>query len=284
MTSLLLNFVGQATLVSTVAVASYQGPGDVVSGAVVFCGLRSYTSSGAGAGAAIIDVMDSSGANITTINAVSSGGLDTTALSNYITAHGAAYVSKLYDQTGNGKHMLGFSGPSNKVQVTLGGPGSYPTMVFVRANSQSLTTGGAVLTTQAQPFTMTAASDRTGDFTSYCPVFGDTTGAHGVGYGNNNNLWNIFFGTNQTPSGATDSTWIGSVSVVNGSSTTYSLNGTTGSTDVGSVGISSDILNIGTWGGSYMSGNIGEVGLWATAFSSTQASNMVSNIRTYWGF
>lgn len=82
--------------------SSYFGPGDVLSGATAFGGLRAYNAAYATGSNPAIDVVDSSGTNLTTIHILSTGFIDTAALTTFNTAHGTPSVTKLYDQTGNG--------------------------------------------------------------------------------------------------------------------------------------------------------------------------------------
>lgn len=87
------------------AAGGYVGPGDITA-FTAWLGLRAYTAAYAAAQSACIDLTSTNNAltNVTTINVTTTGAIDTAAITSYIGTFGAAFVSKMYDQTGNGHH------------------------------------------------------------------------------------------------------------------------------------------------------------------------------------
>jgi hypothetical protein len=84
----------------------YQGQGDVLSGASFYYGLRGYTCTYAGPGNnPAIDIRRASDSTTTTINILASGFLDTTTATIFCAAT-TCFVSKWYDQSGNGLHAI----------------------------------------------------------------------------------------------------------------------------------------------------------------------------------
>lgn len=83
--------------------SAYQGVGDVVPNAQEYHGARAYTALYATPGTnPVWDVVDSAGANLTTIPIATDGFPDASVISAFISAHGTPYCTKSYDQTGNG--------------------------------------------------------------------------------------------------------------------------------------------------------------------------------------
>src|SRR5262245_56094963 len=79
------------------------GPGDVVSGAVAYWGLRAYTTAAIGNNA--IRLRRSSDNAEQDFATVLGGGLDLTSISSFKGAFNLSVV-KLYDQTGGGNDMV----------------------------------------------------------------------------------------------------------------------------------------------------------------------------------
>src|SRR3954462_605040 len=81
----------------------YTGPGDVVSGAFAWFGLRGYTAAYSTGSNPAVDLVDQAGANPITINILSNGRLDVASINSWVTANSVSTikVAKLYDQSGN---------------------------------------------------------------------------------------------------------------------------------------------------------------------------------------
>ena len=88
--------------------AAYTGPGDIVSGAAGWWGLRAYNAAQAAAGVAAVQLTDSTGSNNADIHLLSNGQLNTS--DPFFSSFSAPYtIGTLYDQSGNGKHIIRIS-------------------------------------------------------------------------------------------------------------------------------------------------------------------------------
>jgi hypothetical protein len=158
------------------ASSAYTGPGDVVSGAFAWYGLRGYTAAYSTGSNPVLDIVDQAGANQLTVNILATGRLDVASISAWVTANSVSTikVKRMYDQTGNARHMNQAT-LANMPVLNLTGFGSLPAVVFTAANSHSLATSGF---SGAQPLTasmvwngllMAAIRSRFGGALSYCP-------------------------------------------------------------------------------------------------------------------
>src|SRR5580765_4648404 len=86
--------------------AAYVGPGDIATYSF-WGGLRGYSAAYAAPGTnPAIVVYDTATDLISTdINILSDGTLDLASLATFVGLHGSVAIGKVYDQTGNGKHM-----------------------------------------------------------------------------------------------------------------------------------------------------------------------------------
>ena len=252
--------------------AAYTGPGDVVSGAAFWGGLRAYSTATIGDNA--IRIRRSSDNTEADVITLADGSLDVASVSTFI-GGGNAFVHTIYDQSGNSRDSVAASNAAQP-QLILSGLGSLPVMRFTY-NAHSLQSAGSV--TRAQPLTHSAVAKRTSDTGSYHGIL--SNGTHGTGFSNGANAFLMFAGslptavaadnTMHTFQAAFDGT--SSVAYVDGGSTSMSP-GTTALTGVYSVGAIS---------GSGFGGDMCEVGEWLSKFDATQAGNMDANQAAYWG-
>jgi hypothetical protein len=141
-----------------VSTTSYSGPGDITSGAIAFYSVgRAYNLAYAQALSAAADVVDTAtGLTTCTFHFLSTGFVNKTEC-NATACAVACSVTKMYDQTGTGNHV---------VQATLA---NMPGLTFNAQNGLPCAAGaavsGMVLTgptiTQALPATWTAVAKRT---------------------------------------------------------------------------------------------------------------------------
>lgn len=274
--------VSDSTPFSITVSAAYTGPGDVQSGAWAYWGLRAYTAAYAGGSNPAMDITDSAGSNLTTINFTASGYVDASAISTFITAHGTPSVKKLYDQTGNGRHLIN---PNPTVSawptISLSIVNGYPAIVL--NGSQTLITSASYIL--AQPFTEQWSAQRTANFTSFGGVLGRSTVGSGFGNSSSHGQWND--GTNLSLAGFTDSAWCSFTGSNNGASTRWTVNGSTIATaSPGTTGMATVQINLGTLGGSKMTGYFLGGGYWdngGVALSDTVIGNLNSNARAAFG-
>lgn len=265
----------------TSAAAAYVGPGDIISGAQAWWGLRGYTATySSGSNPAIDVVKASDGSSLTTINILATGALDAAS----ITALGfPVAVTKIYDQTGNGNHLT----QATLSQMPTLPPsviGSFYAMAFVAASLQELALSGTLATPPSQPYTMVIAAKRNPRVTSTDYFFGARF--NGCQFGGSADNVFISAGVNSAEVPATDGAFHAFQDIFNGASSSITVDGsTTGSLDAGTNAFSSSSVSFGgDTLGDNMSGNGLEYGIWPVAFSGGQLSSMNSNMRNYWGF
>jgi len=155
--------------------SGYQGPGDIASGALAFHNTgRAYNAAYATAQNPLADIVDTTtGLATCTFNVGTNGYVNLTAvvcptsapLVNVVTfctvTHVGCSITKLYDQTGNGNHL---------VQATLA---NMPALALSAQNGLPCAAGTATgsletasTIAQSAPFTLTAIAERTGNFTT----------------------------------------------------------------------------------------------------------------------
>lgn len=108
---------------------TYAGPGNIVSGAFAWWGLQAYNAAYATGSNAALDLHnDGSGTFVATINILSSGLLDVATAATIISG-GASRIGKLYDQTGNARHITqAINGQRPQLQLSI--LGTLPSMFF----------------------------------------------------------------------------------------------------------------------------------------------------------
>ena len=124
---------------------TYSGPGDVTSGAIAFysCG-RAYNLAYAQALSAACDVVDTATGLVTgTMHFLSTGFVNTTELTGVGQAcHVACSITKMYDQTGNGNHVVQAT-LANMPGLTLNAQNGLPCAAGV-STATNLSTAGTI--------------------------------------------------------------------------------------------------------------------------------------------
>jgi len=265
------------------AVSSYIGPGNIVSGALFWGGLRAYSAATAGSRAA--NVCNAADANCVDVQTLASGDFDlATAMAAPLSCTDDACTIKiLYDQSGqtNCGASCDFSQATIAKRPTLKFNcfGGKPCLHY--AGAQELQSPYGVVN-QAQPWTYSAVGERTS----------------GTAYGSildGSNTW-IKFGNHATQvdmeGGVVLASYVSAegaphafLFIGNGSSSVNISDGTSTAGNAGTNGWS-PILGVGDspYGGAALIGYISEVGGWGIAFSGPQQSSMNTNLRTYYGF
>ena len=263
--------------------AQYVGPGDVVSGAKAFWGVRAYTYASIGSSAIRLR-RDSDNAESDFVT-LSDGGLD---LASIATFKGAAnlFVTKLYDQTGGGIHIVQSTAGSQPDFVTAAGPNSLPAMQcvvtdnLVTSATQSQTAPWTVTgvfqstdATNEQRFwsagNMTAGINR-GGVTDRFMIYDDTTDP----------VWRYDDGTTGTTLHAVAYVFDTATPAIydDGVALTVASNGAWSGQAIVGLTVGSPDFN-----GQGMIGYWMECGWWPSAFSAGQASSMHDNQHGYWG-
>lgn len=270
--------------VAPATVAGYTGPGDIVSGATAWYGLRAYKASYATGSNPCVDLVKTSdGSAAGTFNILSDGTLDVAS----IAALGfATSVTKIYDQTGGGIHLTQAT-LLNMPGLVLGPVGSglgatRPTMRFSGGGSMALANGtgfGAV----AQQLTISSVFNKRLDDANFEAFFGDSVGS---GFLTNNSANGIllFFGGSITPVTVADAAFHRAQLVANNTTSHVYIDGTDNVVDIGSAtGWAAGAVNIG-FGTARNSApmDMCEVGIWPVGFSAGNMSSVNANQQTYW--
>lgn len=264
----------------------YTGPGDVVSGASAWWGLRCYNAAYAGN---VADLTDSSTGTTTGTRLVCNAGVVSALVSGsactFVTGNAcsslattcatACNVEELYDQTGNANHLIqaGNSARPTYTQNCLNT--TLPCTTWTTASN--LATAGAV-TAIPVPFTISQVYNRTtAQFTDYL-TDGNNTGIIAGATASAIQLYNSGGSAGVT---AADAVWNAIQGLQNGASSTIKVNNVAPAAAVPGASTS-----FGTGGASFgantYAGKMTEVGIWPIGFSTTQQTNMCHNQFTYW--
>jgi hypothetical protein len=257
----------------------YAGPGNVVSAATAWYGLRAYSAATIGANAIrLIRASDSAQQDFVTL---ASGALDIASVTSFLAATTGKVVT-LYDQTGNGKDVSQ-STDANRPAFTLSALGSLPGITFAGGN-QELDAGSSILPwSGGQPFTLSIVHE--------CTNAAFSTGYEFCAAGLAFVRWLEQTGTNDIAlhfgsagqATASLNTFYAMQLVTNGASSDICINGTSNTVNPGAGG-ASGTFNVGNDSGTHpWKGVICEMGFWESAFSGGQKTSMDTNQRTYWG-
>ncbi len=268
-------------------VTAYVGPGDVVSGAAAWWGLRAYSSATTGSKAVRLRASgDNAESDFVTL---SIGSLDVASISAFLTLHGGSlFVVTLYDQTGNGLDVTQATS-ARQPAFTLSGLGSLPVISVLAANDQGL--GATTGLGNAVPYTMTTVQNytNTGALQQRWFDFRDagSTVIQLAQWRDPTNLLDVGSGSSWTVS---PGSWHSTIPIEQAPNPTLYLDGI----DQGGIGgvttalpaAAGNLLHVTGFAGVGVPATtlIGEIGLWPGVFNATQAANMSANQHAYWGF
>jgi hypothetical protein len=264
-----------------VAAPTYQGPGDVVSGALVYYSCsRVYNGAAASTSTNLCDLVAAvGGVAVCTVRGSSTGFADQSSYCNGGTQTPAAAcaavtsckISKMYNQVTPGT-----------LDVSQATPASMPAAVFSSSPTGTLPavdcTGGtnALLATTtnpsiSQPWTATGVVQRAGTGSSVEGIMGNASGVvNFIGHNTANSIA-ANAGTTVTVS-ATDTNWNSIAGVLNGASSVLTVNTTdTTGLNAGTTAWGANTLRVcrnGAGGGSW-GGKIAEVALWSNVAFTT---------------
>lgn len=261
---------------------AYVGPGDIKTFAA-WWGLRAYSA--AACGTACADIQPSVGGTITAINSLANGDFDSASAATALGGN-SGFITKLYDQTGGGKHMVQLGGTQPQIQLNVLQGGTLPEIrmpgvSFVTGFSMSATGLAAV----ANPWTVVAAANQLSNAaasTSYLLCSG-TTGAAGAQYfcypatDLQINMADFFGGS--TPA-ITDNAYHRFVAVDNSGSSFVYIDGASNSVSGGASNFAAGAFFGTVQGGSSI--KMVEVGIIAANTNSTDAASLDTNINNYW--
>lgn len=266
----------------------YAGPGDIVSAAAFWWGLRCYNAAYAGN---VADIQAPADASHTVLTCSAGGTINETLQALSTTCAISCTAKTLYDQSGNTNCAsvacdLTNATIANRPAYTLSCIGSLGCLTFTGTLSQILQAAGQAPSSFCpQPLTVSLVAKRTGTFTSFNTMIGNDGAVVQTGFSNSANTALVFAGSVATASAA-DSAWHAMQVVYNGSSSIAYIDGaSTGSLVAGSNGFGNKRPSIGgNQATNFSTGTFGEGGFWCSAFTGGNQSSMDGNQRAYWGF
>jgi hypothetical protein len=276
----------QGGTISSGVTLAYVGPGNLVSGATAWWGLRGYSSSySTGSNPAAL-IRRASDGTTATINILSIGQFDVATAQTFCSGTTCS-IQTLYDQTGNGYNLTQATA-ADQPALTFNCFGFAPCMTFTGSSSQALVNSS--FPELSQPYSVSAVVERTANFTSEqdfwgalsAGVFGSLAGFYAmtnsmVAYAGSAAMdWNPI----------ADSVLHSAVFVFNAASSYLYVDGSSlaASTNPGSAGTYSAVAMGGSYNQStnYLTGYVAEMGVWPSGLNSTQANNIVANQQQNW--
>lgn len=268
----------------TSGAVAYQGPGDVVSGAAAWWGLRAYSMAAVGGNA--IRIRRNSDNQEQDFVTLSDGSLDRASIVTFLNSTTGA-ITTFYDQTGNGVHQTQTTA-SKQPAVNLSGIGSFVTADFDGpvgggGNARTMNFGGSF--TLAQPLTYALMALRISDGNQQDIIGNGATNSVGYRFSAADQVFGYGGGTPITRT-ATDGVFHAVQFVSNGASSEINADGSGTTGNPGSSGYSAQDIWLGSSADTsgYFFGSFTEGGLWGVAFNGTQLTNMSDNMHSYWGF
>lgn len=285
--SMLLTGIGPPPVV---AGGGFQGPGDVVNGALIWgsCA-RVYNASLASTATSLCDLKDFTTGTVAicTLRGTSSGFVDlagsycvgstTPAVACAAAAGGSCRVSKVYDQTVNVNHMTNATVGSMPL-LTFGALGGLPGLTCVNANGTVLTSTSSI--TQAQPFTMSSVAIRGTILGNTTTTIGPDTTAVSMGYSitaANTGFMNA--GATGIAPTISDAAFHALNGVFNAASSKYNVDGTDNTgPSIGTLGFSAGKARFCRTNTGFSSNNtIMEAGVWPSGFTLQNLIDMSAN-------
>lgn len=285
----------------------YTGPCDAAIGATCIAYYAAFGCATSAYSGNVVDVVDTATGNTTGTRLQCSGGTVSALVSasacTFVTGNACSLLATtcatscvpwtIYNQLGTGT-LPNLTNPANG---NGGLVANAPTLSLTALNSKpcfNSAAGGqgvsAIVTgTVAQPFTLAAVTERTGNFTSLGRVIASNSGGVNISFRNSSNLMGVSGGSAVT-NPETDGVFHDFVGVINGASTTPVVDGVGGTPAAGGAsGITSSMQlmtdSLTGVGGSGMTGFECEALVYSSALNSTQWSAYHSNTRASnrWG-
>lgn len=274
--------------------ASYQGPGDIVSGALIWgsCA-RVYNTSLASTSTSLCDLVDiTTGAAIGTLRGSTTGFVDLSAyfagtVTPATACVGGCRVSKVYDQIGGTSGWIQATNALRPV-LTFSALSGLPGWTCTAAAISLMATSSTF--TQASPYTWVVVGERTANFTTEQALIGWSSSPNGgIRFTTSANTVTV------DSVGATGGPTLGSVAdssfhaiqgVINSTTTgVLAVDGTEQTGTTGTTGSSASPSRIcrSAPGGS-LDGKMMEAGLWPSAISSGDRTSLNSNMHGTSGY
>lgn len=260
--------------------SSYTGPGDVVSGAIFYGGVRAYNAAYATGSNNAMTIRRASDNTTSNIVILSTGALDVATATTFCSAT-TCYVATLYNQSGGGA--------PNAVQTT-NTSAAQPQLVFNCVNStvpciqfsgtQSLNIASQAWGATVQ--TLIAVANRTGGAGNFANMIWDT-GANLIDFSATANTVYASCNNNTSTESETDGTWhaFQLVCAAGASASYITVDGSQNAVTLGAP-TSATTTTIGN-GAQALTGDIGEIIRYGAAASTAQQTSMRTNIKNFYG-
>ncbi len=258
--------------------ASYQGPGDIKSGAIAFYSVgRAYNAAYATGLNPAADVVDTAtGLTTCTFHFLSTGFVSTTEC-NATACAVACSITKLYDQTGTGNHVVQAT-LAKMPALTFNAQNGLPCPAGTGNSAMALVSAGTI--SQAAPFTLTAVTERIGTAAGQIMANGNTNFFSFVAGANTIRVNN---GTAVTLT-ALDSAFHALLAVASGTAPLFAIdssaNTSTSTNGTGAMSAAEAVLNRATTQTAGLtSGFVCEAGIWPADLNSSYQA-MLANMRS----
>ena len=259
---------------------AYTGPGDIASGAIGFwsCG-RAYNATYATGLNAACDVVDTATGLVTcTLHFLSTGFVNTTEC-NATACATACNVTKMYDQTGTGNHVVQAT-LANMPALTFNAQNGLPCAAGTNNAATRLATAGSV--SQAAPYSMTAVAERTGSTTTLQRILNNNNNAAVLNFAVSANT--VQAGTSTSVSlTANDNAFHALLAVVSGTAPLFAVDSSANisTSTLGTTAMSStqNVAGRATGTQGLLAGFVCEAGIWPSDLNSVYQS-MLSNMRS----
>lgn len=274
------------------ASATYQGPGDIVSGATAWgsCA-RVYTAAQASTATSLCDLVSSSAPTVTicTLRATATGFVDlsaycpgsvTPAAICAAATGGVCNVQKVYDQSSNGNHFTNTTASSQPV-LAFSALNGLPGLTGLVASATVLNTASL---TVPQPLTLVSVYERTAGPTTVACAIGNGTSNLCVG-GSNTSGQGVLFGSGGSINvAATESVFhaIQGASIANVG--TINVDGTEASNTQATAFSGNALRMLRGAGANTLTGIVMEGGLWPSGFSAGNRTSMNANMHGTSGY
>lgn len=265
--------------------ATFTGPGDIVSGAIMWYGLRGYSAAVAATGTQkAVNIRRASDSATSDIVILTTGDLAVATATTFCNAT-TCFVTKIYDQSGANKCSAAACDVSQataaqqpQLLLSGGAAAGKPYIKFVRASSQVLISGAPSVT--AQPYSISVVATRTGSVTSFQNLVGSANIV--IAFTTSANTMSGYAGAVAPSIAAADSAWhAGNVNITNAAGVIY-VDGANASGNPSTGVLGTTAINISQT--NFLEGGIEEGGIWNVGFAAGDAGSMNSNQHTYWGF
>jgi hypothetical protein len=264
------------------APAGYVGAGDVVAGATAWWGLRGYNAAVSNGTTKAVNIRRASDNTTQDFVILSNGSLDVASIATFISGT-TGFVTKLYDQTGNGNDLVQATA-AKQPQIFLNAIGSLPVAYANGAIPQWVQTAGGFSLNQPDSTALVYFDNNTA---SNAGVAATGTGASvqsvGVASPSAGNVY-IYAGTVLSVA-STQGAWHSLQGLYNSTSSKLNLDNvlTTGDVGTGNISTSTEELFASSNGNFPFTGYILESGWWG-GDQSSQFSALYSNQSSYWGY